>query len=77
MQSAGSLLKKMAFNKNAPESTKDAFIKHMQKALRDSEKAEVIPVERSPAQEAVKTTPPQQLCFDLDEVTSSATKKIG
>ena len=45
MKSAKSILEKMAFNPNAPDSTKQALLKAMQKSLIQDHKAEVIPVE--------------------------------
>jgi hypothetical protein len=44
MKKASDILKDMAFNKSAPNSTQDAFLKNLQKHLLENSKAEVIPI---------------------------------
>lgn len=72
MQSARDLLKKMAFNEKAPNSTKEAFLKNLQKALIESTKAEVIPVAAVTKAESTSSAPakkaPEQLSFDFESV---------
>lgn len=44
MRKAEDILKNLAFNKYAPESTKQAFVKNLRRALKESDKGEILPV---------------------------------
>nr|WP_295904235.1 hypothetical protein [uncultured Bdellovibrio sp.] len=69
MKKIGNLMEELGFNKNAPDSVKEAFIKHLIKAstgvnvTTPSEKKEIA---ENP-QRVVKLTSPQQLSFDFSE----------
>lgn len=67
MRKAEDILKDMAFNKDAPESTKDALLKNLRKAMKESEKGEVVPVSSAtPKPRKGKTLiTDTQLSFDL------------
>ena len=67
MRKAEDILKDMAFNKDAPESTKEALLKNLRKAMKESEKGEVVPVSSATPKtkkEKILLTD-TQLCFDL------------
>ncbi len=57
MRKAEDILKDLAFNKQAPESTKEAFLKSLCQSLKEGDKGEVVPV-KTPLTDT-------QLSFDL------------
>lgn len=65
MRKAEDLLKEMAFNKDAPESTKQAFLKNLRKALKESDKGEVVPVSSAISKVKKPLLKETQLSFDL------------
>lgn len=72
MRRAEDILKDLAFSKEAPESTKTAFLKHLQQALRSGDKAEVIPSPFSQKScELKKASAPHQLSFDSEIMSPS------
>lgn len=79
MKKIGILMQELGFNKNAPDSVKEAFIKHLIKAstgvnvATPSEKTEMA---LNP-QSVLPLTTPQQLSFDFSEEppTPSSRKK--
>lgn len=67
MRKAEDILKDLAFNISAPESTKEAFLKNLRKAARECEKGDVVPVSSAQVRPRKRTTLPthSQLSFDL------------
>ena len=67
MHKAKDLLEMLGFNKEASESTKEAFLKNLSRAAQASEKAEVIPVVKKSQEtkplDIAKTSVGQQLSF--------------
>ena len=74
MRKAADILKEMAFNKDAPNSTKEALLKNMQKALKENTKAEVVPIETKKTE---TTDEPQQLSFNFDQHWNQTNMKVG
>lgn len=77
MKKFGQLMNEMGFNKNAPESVKEAFIKHLIHAsegvrvITPSEKQEI----RENPETVVELQPPQQLSFVFGD--GDAKKALG
>lgn len=69
MKKIGNLMQELGFNKDAPDSVKEAFIKHLIKAstgvnvTTPSEKKEI----HENPQKVAQLTFPQQLSFDFSE----------
>lgn len=69
MRKAEDILRDLAFNKEAPESTKQAFLKNLQKAMCESDKGEVIPVTLNRSQkDPLSASTDAQLSFDLGTI---------
>ena len=71
MRKASDILKEMAFNKDAPESTKEALLKNMRKALTENSKAEVVPIESKNTKDE-----PKQMSFDFDQYWNQNNLKV-
>ncbi|MNJ91046.1 hypothetical protein D3C87_86900 [compost metagenome] len=77
MKKMGDLMQELGFNKNAPDSVKEAFIKHLIKAsmgvnvMTPSEKKEIA---ENPTK-FVQLKTPQQLSFDFGESEISSANK--
>lgn len=73
MKKIGNLMQELGFNKNAPDSVKEAFIKHLIKSSTGvsvptpTEKREIA---ENP-QRIVQLKNPQQLSFDFSEETTT------
>lgn len=69
MKKIGNLMQELGFNKNAPDSVKEAFIKHLIKASTGA--SVTTPSEKKEIQEnperIVQFKTPQQLSFDFGE----------
>ena len=75
MRKAEDILKELGFNKEAPESTQNAFLRHLQKAAKHCEKAEVIPVPSPRSTKKTIATPEAQLSFDFAQPHEVRKKK--
>ncbi len=79
MKKMGTLMAELGFNKEAPDSVKEAFIKHLIKAsagVNVATPSETLEVKKNP--EKVKpllktSTPPLQLSFQFDETLAVST----
>jgi hypothetical protein len=77
MKKMNELMAELGFNKNAPDSVKEAFIKHLIKAsagvnvVTPSEKKEIA---ENP-QKIIAFKAPQQLSFEFDDTPSSSPHK--
>lgn len=71
------LMQELGFNKNAPKSVKEAFVKHLIKAstgtnvMTPSEEKDV----RSNSHVVVSLTVPEQLSFDFMDVSKDSSQK--
>lgn len=75
MKRVGQLMQEMGFNKNAPDSVKEAFIKHLIRAsegVNVTTPSERLEIENNPervralASAPKKAKEPEQLSFDMD-----------
>ncbi len=74
MKKVGHLMEELGFNKNAPDSVKEAFVKHLIKAsagvnvTTPSEKKEIA----ANPQKVTVLTSPEQLSFDFSQENSGS-----
>lgn len=75
MKKAGQLMEEMGFNKDAPQATKEAFLKHLIKAatgnhvVTPSEEKE-IETNKNKIIKMALPEPPEQLVFDFEKLIS-------
>ena len=65
MRSMGELMRELGFNKDAPEESQKAFIRHLIKAAAETNPPPEKPSDHCPDE-------PQQLSFDFDDSKSRA-----